>query len=150
MVSTVLRTDVTSPRRVSGLCGSFSKVQHRGGDISGVLPFPRSLAGTGKSLLNPCVPSFPWTGPVFACFEFGFFLFMPLLLSHLSIAPCHSYHLGGVLLCQRIHTINQRKEGYKIKSLWEWAETPYSKNFHFLCFLRKSELCGYYLSDSPN
>lgn len=71
-----------------------------------------SLACTGKSLFNLCVP-FLWTGPMFEYLELGFCSkFMPQRLCHLSVAPCHSYHLGGVLLCQRIHTMNKRKEGY--------------------------------------
>lgn len=43
-------------------------------------------------------------------FGLWFFLFKHQGFSHLSAVPCHSYHLGEVLICQRIRT-TEKKNG---------------------------------------
>ena len=126
--------DVTSPRRVSGLRGVFSKVQHRWGDLSGALPFPRSLAGTGKPLFNLYVPSLLWTGPVFECLELCF---------------CFSC-INGFLICELFPVIHvilgwscsvkesalwKRETGYTIKVFWEWVKLLVLRIFTLLYFL---------------
>lgn len=130
--------DVTFPRRVSGLCDSFPKMQPTWGDISGALPLPRSLAGTGKPLFNFYVPSFLWIGPVFKFLE-----------------PCLYFScLNGFLICELfpvIHivlgwscsveesTLWKREMGYTVKVFWEFVKLFILRIFHFIIFSKEIE-----------
>lgn len=89
--------DAAFAKRVTGLRGTVEVM------YSWALSFPRTLAGTGKPL-NPYTPSLLGMGPVLEFWGLRFFLFMRQGFSHSSAAPCHSYHLAGVSLCQRIRT----------------------------------------------
>lgn len=102
------------PLPKGSLC--YAAISSKGGVDEAVFPgalsFLRTLAGTGKPLFNLYVPSFLWTGPVMEFFGLWVFLFTHQGFSHLSVVPCHSFHPGGVLICQRIHT------SIKLRSKW--------------------------------